>query len=57
MERPKWIESQIEMIVEMVKSRDMQFHNLHMEMVKNRREINKLEIAITELIKSIKGGE
>ena len=57
MERPRWDEAQIEKQREMIKSRDMQFHNLYMEMVKSRREINKLEIAITELVKSIKGEE
>jgi len=43
MERPKWIESQVEIITEMVKSRDMQFHNLYKEMLKNREDIRKLK--------------
>jgi len=43
MERPKWIESQVEIITEMVKSRDMQFHNLYKEMLKIKEDIRKLK--------------
>ena len=53
MERPKWIESQIEEIKEMVKCRDMQFHNLYKEMLKNRKDIRKCAKLISELAEVI----
>ena len=48
MERPRFIESQIEKAKEMIKSRDMQFSNLYRQVIKNKKDIEKI-IELLEL--------
>ncbi len=57
MERPKWYESQVEKAREMIKSRDMQFHNLYLQVHDNKRHINKLAELVESITKVIKERE
>ena len=49
MERPRFIESQLEKITEMVKCRDNQFDNLYKEMLKIRRNIENCMKMLEEI--------
>ena len=53
MERPRYIESQIEKAQEMIKSRDMQFHNLYKQVIENKNNIRKC----IDMLKEIKEKE
>ena len=57
MERPRFIESQLEKLKEAEKCRDNQFHNLYKEMLKNRKDIEKCAKLISELAEVIKTKE
>ena len=48
MERPRFIESQIEKAKDMIKSRDMQFSNLYRQVIENKKNIEKI-IELLEL--------
>ena len=49
MERPRFIESQIEKAKDMIKSRDMQFSNLYRQVIENKKEIGRCIKLIEEM--------
>ena len=49
MERPRFIESQIEKAKDMIKSRDMQFSNLYRQVIENKKEIRRCIKLIEEV--------
>ena len=49
MERPRWDEEQISKQKEMIKSRDMQFHNLYKQVIENKRNIKKCMDILEEI--------